>query len=550
MHAPPAYSASESSSQSIVPWKRFCLLFAGLMLLHAPLLRLPYFWDEAGYYVPVARDLYLTGSPIPQSTASNAHPPLVMAWLALVWRVFGYSIPASRIAMLAMAAFSLAGLFQLARASLNSVLNSAARPTLDSTRLSSQVAWAVVALTAIYPVFFTQSSLAQVDLPAAGFTFWALAAYLEDRPWWVAIWFSLAALAKETAVIAPMALCAWQIVTPFIRSRAAQLVPLPRRRTNIFHLFFPALPLAGWLAFHRWKTGYIFGNPDFFRYNVAATLNPLRFPIALGLRLWQIAGYFSLYLLTLAAALAMLRSPQSDGGIPRPRIAFWKQAALAVVLLTYLTFMSAVGGAALARYLLPVVPLVILACLATLWRRVRYWRGIAAIVAIAFAAGWFINPPYGFSLEDNLEYRNFILMHEEASHFLRARYPHAVVLTAWPASDEITRPWLGYVDQPFRVVRIEDFTSAQIDMAAARSNDFDAAFVFSTKYQPPHDFLVSWTAWQHIKEKFFGYHRDLLPDEIARRLGGQIVFREEKKRLWVAVIALDREQDARLRAPR
>ena len=40
----------------------FALLFAGLMLLHAPLLRVPYFWDEAGYYIPAARDLYLNGS--------------------------------------------------------------------------------------------------------------------------------------------------------------------------------------------------------------------------------------------------------------------------------------------------------------------------------------------------------------------------------------------------------------------------------------------------------------------------------------------------------
>ncbi len=39
------------------------------MLLHAPLLRLPYFWDEAGYYVPAARDLYLSGR-----THSAIHP--------------------------------------------------------------------------------------------------------------------------------------------------------------------------------------------------------------------------------------------------------------------------------------------------------------------------------------------------------------------------------------------------------------------------------------------------------------------------------------------
>ena len=59
------------------------LLAVLLLAAHAPLLRLPYFWDEAGYYIPAARDL-LTGSLIPHSTPSNAHPPLVLAWIALV----------------------------------------------------------------------------------------------------------------------------------------------------------------------------------------------------------------------------------------------------------------------------------------------------------------------------------------------------------------------------------------------------------------------------------------------------------------------------------
>jgi hypothetical protein len=93
----------------------FAIFFAVLMLLHAPLLRLPYFWDEAGYYIPAAHDLYLTGSLIPHSTPSNAHPPLVMAWLASAWRVAGYSPLVTRAAMLAVAAFTLVGLFRLAR---------------------------------------------------------------------------------------------------------------------------------------------------------------------------------------------------------------------------------------------------------------------------------------------------------------------------------------------------------------------------------------------------------------------------------------------------
>ena len=42
----------------------------------------------------------------------------------------------------------------------------------------------------------------------------------------------------------------------------------------------------------------------------------------------------------------------------------------------------------------------------------------------------------------------------------------ARVLTAWPASDELSRPYLGYVTRPMRVVRIEDFAAEQVMSAA------------------------------------------------------------------------------------
>jgi len=168
-------------------------------------------------------------------------------------------------------------------------------------------------------------------------------------------------------------------------------------------------------------------------------------------------------------------------------------------LLAYLFFMSAVGGAVLARYMLPVVPLVVLAMVSTLWRRVRNWKLIVGAVAIAFIAGLFSNPPYGFSLEDNLAYRDYILLHVEASRFLAMRYPGERVLTAWPASDEITRPWLGYVTQPFRVLRLEDFSASQIEVAAKARGQFDVALVFSTKYQPSHPLFENWGAWDHAK---------------------------------------------------
>jgi hypothetical protein len=223
------------------------------------------------------------------------------------------------------------------------------------------------------------------------------------------------------------------------------------------------------------------------------------------------------------------------------------QMAFLAVLVAYLGFLSAVGGAVLARYLLPVVPLVMLVMVSTVWRRVRYWRLVVALVAIAFVAGLFTNPPYGFSIEDNLAYRDYIVMHAEANRFLALRYPRSRVLTAWPASDELSRPWLGYVSRPFPVVRIEDFTPGQIAIAATATNQFDVVLAFSTKYQPAHPLLQDWAVWQSLKEKYFGYHRDLPPEEVAQRIGGQVVFQKKGEGQWVTVITLEREEDAALR---
>src|SRR5579863_5217121 len=290
----------------------FLFIFFAIFAMHAPLLSLPYFWDEAGYYVPAARDLLLTGSLIPHTTVSNAHPPLVMAWLALWWKCAGYAPLVTRSAMLLVAAFSLLGLFRLAERVSN-----------------TQVAIASTLCTALYPVFFSQSSLAQVDLAAAGLTFWALCAYLEGRPLATALWFSLAVLAKETAILAPAGLFAWEILrTLLLRRHTSQAQPSAddNRRTGtaslacpvepsskspqrILSLIFPLLPLALWYAYHYTHTGYIFGNPEFFRYNVAATLSPTRFFLALAMRIWQVSGYLHLWVLTLAMTLAMWMLP-------------------------------------------------------------------------------------------------------------------------------------------------------------------------------------------------------------------------------------------------
>jgi hypothetical protein len=123
--------------------------------------------------------------------------------------------------------------------------------------------------------------------------------------------------------------------------------------------------------------------------------------------------------------------------------------------------------------------------------------------------------------------------------------PGATVLTAWPASDELSKPELGYVAQPVAVVAMANFSAEQIEKAATLPASYTAALVFSTKYDPPRLLLNLGRRNEEFDRKYFDFHRDLPPGLIARMLGGQVVWGEERKGQWVAVLRFGREPGAR-----
>jgi hypothetical protein len=120
-------------------WRLWAIAFLSLIVLHSPLLSLPYFWDEAGHYIPAARDFLLTGDVIPTTTISNAHPPLPMFYLAAVWSLFGYAPVVTRVAMLLISAFGLLQVFRIGERVAN-----------------REVAVASTICAALYPVIFAQ----------------------------------------------------------------------------------------------------------------------------------------------------------------------------------------------------------------------------------------------------------------------------------------------------------------------------------------------------------------------------------------------------------
>ena len=514
-------------------WMVFPVIFAALYLSHFSLLRLPYYWDEAGYYIPAAWDFFRTGSLIPITTMSNAHPPLPSVYLAIWWKLSGFYPEVTREAILMVSSVGLLGVWRLAQRIAG----------------SGHVAFWTVVLTALYPVWFAQSTLAQADIFAAAFTIWGLVYSLPDRdrrPVVAALWFIAGVLSKETAIAVPMTLAVIAAVDGF---RSAQ--PMRNRRLREAAWFAScALPLIAWYGWHFAKTGYVFGNPEFLKYNAEANFEPKRFLAAFGHRLLHLTAHMNMFVPSLLTVAALMLNPRLDGeGNERARISSPILWHIFFVLLANAVLFSVLGGALLTRYLLPMYPLVLLVAVSTFSRRVPYWQTLASLSAVAFLAGLFINPPYRFAPEDNLEYARVIRLHMAGIAQLNKRYPGSTVLSAWPVTDELTKPELGYVKTPYQVYRLEDFTSGQIDRAADDPGGYSTALVFSTKYDPPSLLLSLGPKSEAIDQKYFGLHHDLPPEAIALRLHGTLNWQREDHAQWIALIRFNRQFEAQMQLP-
>jgi 4-amino-4-deoxy-L-arabinose transferase-like glycosyltransferase len=508
----------------------FLLFFAAVAISHLTLLHLPYYWDEGGYYIPAALDFYHTGQLVPHFT--NAHPPLPNIVLGTLWHIVGVHILATR---LAVCAFAAAGLLAVLR--------------LTQNLLDAPAAVAVTLLTAVYPIWFAQSTLAHADIFAAAFTLWAFALYLTWdgsgglRYAWVAALFSLAALSKETSILQPAALGALEVGLLF-RDRQH---PVLRRRhlAWIGALAFPLLPLVAWFAYHHHVTGFTFGNPEYLRYNATANLTAAHILQALRYRFLHLFWQRNIWMPIVFALACLFLARRKDAP---PSLSPSVRLTIALLIVANWIAFSVLGGALLTRYLLPIYPLILIVSV-DLWRtHTRRWPILAGATAVAFVSALWLNPPTSFAPEDNLTYRDMIVVHQEAIDFVAAHYPGATVLTAWPVAADLFRPELGYVKTPIKATSIDDFTLAQIQKAAQEPERYDTAIVFAFHFVSPafRNYLMTHPNTRRGRE--FAATRDLRPEEIAQMLGGEIVWQDDRGGEWAAVLRFHRSYDARLLA--
>jgi 4-amino-4-deoxy-L-arabinose transferase-like glycosyltransferase len=494
----------------------FLAAYAVLLLLHGPLLHLPYFWDEAGYYIPAALDFYHSGLLVPRSTLPVGHTPLVIVYLGLAWRLWEYSPLVTRAAMTLIAAATVVTLYLLGR-------------RVASREVS---AWSAL-LLALSPLFFAQSTLAHLDLTDALFTTLAVLLLLEDQLWLFALAASLAILSKETAVVLlPVVwLYVWRGKRVGARNHRAGLL-------TWVALGVPLVPLAAWALYYHHLTGYWTGNREYLNYNLYSTLSTARGFWSLLRRAYQLfIGGFN-WLLTACALVGFWwgrkhskpdAAQVAAGPLWRPFI-FLTAELMAV----YLLLLSFVGGAILPRYLLPVLPFFYLIGVALVMRLPRFpARLILAAAAACFVWAWFINPPCPFPFEDNLAYADFIRLHEQAAHFLETQPGQPRILTAWPATDELARPFLGYVGNSLHVVPLRGF--AATDFAEVKPESFDLLYLYSQKWEPAGNWTSRFPEWLRVQLRYFDYHSQVAAQVLVAHYRLRLLVEMEHRGQWVRI---------------
>lgn len=389
----------------------FALFAVSLVATHLFMLRLPFYWDEAGQFVPAALDVLRDGSLVPHSATPNAHPPGVMLYLAAVWRVCGYSIEAARAAMLLLASLAMLAAFLLA---------------IELGRgAPGAPAFAAAVFLLASPVFFAQAAMVHLDMPAMLFTSLALLWFLQERLALSALACIVLALTKETGLLVPLVFAVY-----LARERRW-------RQAGLFLL--PAVPVAVWLAALEQRTGHLFGSTAFTDYNLYYLLQPVRLAGALARRLHYLFVADFHWIGTAAMVFAWRRTGLFHS---RPWKLAWALMAAHAAAFTIL------GGAVLERYLLPVLPVLYAAMAAAMmFLRPRLRNAAVALMALGLAAGNFRAAPYPSPAENSLAWTDAVRVQREAAAFLAARYPGVGVATAWPLSDALARPELGYVDR-------------------------------------------------------------------------------------------------------
>ncbi len=398
-------------------------LFALLVAVKLPTIRLPYHWDEMGAYVTPALNLANGGLKnvlvgFRPSPAFYGHPPLLYVSLALVYEIFGFSTIVSHSYVLFWSFLGLFYTYRLGHLLFNPTIGILASLFLLFT-----------------PLYFSQSGLVLGEIPITAAGVMAVYYAVRGRMLPCLICSTIAVLMKETAVAIPIAITVYACL--FQRDHYG----------SRWKLLLFGLPVAVLGIFYFWQkavTGDWVSNPYFGEHPMGS----LDIGHIISNGIW-VASFTCLHQYRVLWFLLILLCFLIAGKKA------WKQEYVLFILIGTF-FIGAFSIIYFAqRYILAVLPyLAIMSAggLACILEK-RLHQVIVGVFIVIMSISVLHEHQYGYGNFDyDMQYTDIVSINQQCCRYLEENYPEARIAAPWPVRLYLSRPWQGYVEHPLKIV--------------------------------------------------------------------------------------------------
>jgi hypothetical protein len=153
----------------------------------------------------------------------------------------------------------------------------------------------------------------------------------------------------------------------------------------------------------------------------------------------------------------------------------------------------------------------------------------SAALFILLVAGWFINPPYLFPLENNLSVTDFVYLQKDAAQYIESNYRGRRVATVWPLTAALRRPEMGYVQERIRTIQAPGLHLADFASMPLREDD-----IIVTYSRGPEPSPLMPSAVREWLARTIDFYPEATPEELATL---DYVSRERWSRgpLWIEI---------------
>ena len=431
-----------------------------VFIIKINILNQPFFWDDMGGIITPALDMFENNFCLIHPYRNFGHPPFLHICLALIWKIFGYSILSSHIFIILVGVVGLYYTFRIGNDFFNFWVGLGATVLLFFNQL-----------------FFAQIGIINDSIPLLTLGIITVYYYLKDKKLLVFLFASLLVLTKETGALLIFAI----FIHWFIKNistlkqtlkQEAFLTKLqekkyPNRVESIKKIFEetivlikkswfltgPIIFLLLWFTFHQIKLGWflrvdlIYHQTDFWmNLNKNFIIN---FYYDFTNNNINKFNFILLFFIII--------------NIVKYRIKILKTTSLFfLIIFLYLVLFSFTDD--LPRYFTVILPffyIISSEAVYSIYKKIKF-NNIFFVFTILLCSFIFslnyqgdrIGP--GFKLDSNLEYNDFIYVSKQATDYIEKKYSNNNIVTYWPMTDQLNEPKFGYISK--KINRITDTT--------------------------------------------------------------------------------------------